>query len=217
MTCLPWSHSWPGLLAYLCCNFMFSSLDWSPSIWKALRGCLVVFIPGLSVNGARATFYQKTVIELHVRCVRHWCLHSSSTSFSFSLKIPSFSMCLCLLVSGVRQSDSNMYICICMCVYVYIYIYTHTHIYMLLNCDIGEDPWESLALQGDPTNPSYRKSVLNIHWKDWGWSWNSNTLATWCKELTPWKRPLCWERLKVGGERDDRGWHGWMASPTQWT
>ena len=48
-------------------------------------------------------------------------------------------------------------------------------------------------------------------------SWNSNTLATWCEELTHWKRPWCLERLKVGGEGDDRGWDGWMASPTQWT
>ena len=62
-----------------------------------------------------------------------------------------------------------------------------------------------------------RKSVLNIHWKDWCWSWNSNTLATWCRELTHWKRPWCWERLKAGGEGDDRGWDGWMASPTPWT
>ena len=46
---------------------------------------------------------------------------------------------------------------------------------------------------------------------------NSNTLATWCKELTHLKRPWCWERLKVGGEGDDRGWDGWMASLTQWT
>ena len=30
--------------------------------------------------------------------------------------------------------------------------------------------------------------ILNIHWKDWYWSWNSNTLATWCEELTHWKR-----------------------------
>ena len=60
-------------------------------------------------------------------------------------------------------------------------------------------------------------NVLNIHWKDWCWSWNSNTLASWCKELTHWKRPCCWERLKAGGEGDDRGWDGWMASPTQWT
>ena len=62
-----------------------------------------------------------------------------------------------------------------------------------------------------------RKSVLNIHWKDWCWSWNSNTLATWYEELTHWKRPWCWERLRAGGEGDDRGWDGWMASPTQWT
>ena len=42
-------------------------------------------------------------------------------------------------------------------------------------------------------------------------------LATWCEELTHLKRPWCWERLKAGGEGDDRGWDGWMASPTQWT
>ena len=39
----------------------------------------------------------------------------------------------------------------------------------------------------------------------------------WCKELTHWKRPQCWERLKAGGEGEDRGWDSWMASPTQWT
>ena len=49
------------------------------------------------------------------------------------------------------------------------------------------------------------------------WSWNSNSLATWSEELTHLKRSWCWERLKVGGEGDDRGWDGWMASPTQWT
>ena len=51
-----------------------------------------------------------------------------------------------------------------------------------------------------------KKSVLSIHWKDWCWSWNSNTLATWCEELTHWKRPRDWERLKAGEEGDDRGW-----------
>ena len=74
-----------------------------------------------------------------------------------------------------------------------------------------------LRLQGDPTSPFLRESVLNIHWKDWCWGWNSNTLATWCEELTHLKRPWCWERLKVGGEGDDRGWGDWMASLTQWT
>ena len=41
------------------------------------------------------------------------------------------------------------------------------------------------------------------------------TLATWCEELTHWKRPWCWERLRAGGEGDNRGWNGWMASPTR--
>ena len=89
---------------------------------------------------------------------------------------------------------------------------------MLLNCGVGEDSWESLGMQGDPISPisPFRKSVLDIHWKDWCWSWNSSTLATSCEELTHWKKPWCWERLKAG-EGDDRGWDGWMASQTQWT
>ena len=48
-------------------------------------------------------------------------------------------------------------------------------------------------------------------------NWNSNTFATWCKELTHLRRPWCWERLRAGGEGDDRAWDGWMVSPTQWT
>ena len=86
---------------------------------------------------------------------------------------------------------------------------------MLLNCGVGEDSWESLGLQGDQTSPSLMKSVLNIHWKDRCWSWSSNTLVTWCKEPTHWKR--CWKRLKAEGEGDDRGWDGWMASLTRWS
>ena len=77
--------------------------------------------------------------------------------------------------------------------------------------------WESLGLQGDPTGPSWRRSVLGVHWNDWCWSWNSSTLATSCEVLTHWKRPWCWEGLGAGGEGEDRGWGGWMASPTWWT
>ena len=54
---------------------------------------------------------------------------------------------------------------------------------LILNCGVGECCWESLGLQGDPTSQYSSKSVLNIHWKDWGWSWSSNTLATWCEEM----------------------------------
>ena len=47
-------------------------------------------------------------------------------------------------------------------------------------------------------------------------SWNSNTLATSCEDLTHWKRLWCWQGMGAG-EGDDRGWDGWMASPTRWT
>ena len=88
---------------------------------------------------------------------------------------------------------------------------------MLLNCGVGEDSWESLGLQGDPTSPFWRRSALGFLWRKWCWSWNSSTLATSGEELTHWKRLWFWEGLGAGGEGDDRGWYGWMASPTRWT
>ena len=67
------------------------------------------------------------------------------------------------------------------------------------------------------SNQSILKEISPGYWKDWCWTWDSNTLATWCEELTHWKRPWCWEGLGAGGEGDDRGWDGWMASLTRWT
>ena len=61
-----------------------------------------------------------------------------------------------------------------------------------------ESPLDCKEIQ--PVSPKGDLSVLSIHWKDWCWSWNSNTLATWCEELTHLKRPWCWERLRAGGE-----------------
>ena len=76
-----------------------------------------------------------------------------------------------------------------------------------------ESPWTARQ-----SNQSILKEISpGVHWKDWCWSWNSNTLATWCEELTHWKRPWCWERLRAGGEGDNKGWDGQMASPTRWT
>ena len=67
------------------------------------------------------------------------------------------------------------------------------------------------------SNQSILKEINpDIHWKDCCWSWSSNTLATWWEELSHWKRPWCWERLKAGGEGDNREWNDWMASLTQW-
>ena len=59
--------------------------------------------------------------------------------------------------------------------------------------------------------------LSGVLWKEWCWSWNSSTLATSSEELTRWKRLWCWEGLGAGGEGDDRGWDGWMASLTWWT
>ena len=72
-------------------------------------------------------------------------------------------------------------------------------------------PWTARS-----SNQSNLKEINpNIHWKDWCWSWNSNTLATWCEELTHWKRPWCWERLKAAekGTTEDEmvGWHHWLS------
>ena len=77
-----------------------------------------------------------------------------------------------------------------------------------------DSPLDSKEIK--PVN-SKEKSTLNIHWKDGCWSWSSNNLTTWCEQLTHWKRPWCWERLKAGEKWDDRGWDGWMASLTQLT
>ena len=67
-----------------------------------------------------------------------------------------------------------------------------------------------------PVNPKGNQSWLFIGRTDAEAEWSSSTLATWCKEMTHWKRPWCWERLKAR-EGDDRGCDGWMASPTSWT
>ena len=68
------------------------------------------------------------------------------------------------------------------------------------------------------SNQSILKEIsLGVVWKDWCWSWNSNTSATSCEELTHWKRLWYWDGLGAGGEGDDKGWGGWMASPTWWT
>ena len=60
--------------------------------------------------------------------------------------------------------------------------------------------------QGNP------KSTLTIHWKDWCWSWSSNTLATWCEEVTHWIKPgkdrRQEEKRMTGNEMV--GWYHWL-------
>ena len=78
-----------------------------------------------------------------------------------------------------------------------------------LHCGAGEDSWESLGQQGHQTSQSWRRSTLNIHWKDWCWSLISNTLDTWCEELTL-EKTLMLGKIEAGSGAD-RGWDGWIA------
>ena len=89
---------------------------------------------------------------------------------------------------------------------------------MLLKCGVGEDscgvgevPWTARS-----SNQSILKEISPEYSLE-GTMLKLQYLATWCEELIHLKRPWCWERLKVGGEGDNRGWGGWMASLTQWT
>ena len=76
-------------------------------------------------------------------------------------------------------------------------------------CATG-DQWRNNSRKNEGTEPKQKQYPVVE-------SWNSSTLATSCEGLTHWKRLWCWEGLGAGGEGDNRGWDGWMASPTRWT
>ena len=84
------------------------------------------------------------------------------------------------------------------------------------NCGTGEDSWKSLQQWGDQTGQSHGRSTLNIHWKDWYWSWSSSILIIWYEQMSHWKSPWCWERLRAEGEEGIRGWDGCTVPPKQW-
>ena len=94
---------------------------------------------------------------------------------------------------------------------------------MLLNCGVGEDSWESLGLPR--TARRSNQSILKEISPECSLEGPMLTLKLQYfvhlmlprEELTHWKRRWCWERLRAGEERDDSGWDGWMASPTEWT
>ena len=103
----------------------------------------------------------------------------------------------------------------CMSVPISLYLQQHLlfTIFLITAILVGTKQYLIVVL----TYICLMRSVLGVRWKDRCWSWNSNTLATWCEELTHWKRPWCWEGLGAGGEGDNRGGDGWMASATRWT
>ena len=89
---------------------------------------------------------------------------------------------------------------------------------MFLKCGVGEDSWESLGLQGDPTSliSNWFGTEIQLRYEYWlEWLMLKLKLQYFghlMRRTDHWKRPWCWERLKAGGEGDDRGWNGWMAS-----
>ena len=100
-----------------------------------------------------------------------------------------------------------------------LYTKLSTEELMLLNSGVGEDSWQSLGLQGDPTchpkgDQSFSKEFVG---KTDAEAETRVLLVTSCKELTHWERPWCWEGLGAGGDGDDRRRDGWMASPTRST
>ena len=74
---------------------------------------------------------------------------------------------------------------------------------ILLNCGAGEDSWESLGLQGDPTSPFWRRPALRFLWREWCWSWNSSTFG-----YLMWRVDSLEKTLMLGGigGRRRRGW-----------
>ena len=111
-------------------------------------------------------------------------------------------------------------------------VFPNGHVWMWeLNCEEGWAPknwcfW-TVVLEKTLESPLDCKETQPVHsegdqpWDFFGRndakSWNSSSLVTSCEELIHWKRPRCWEGLGAGGEGDDRGWDGWMASLTRWT
>ena len=109
----------------------------------------------------------------------------------------------------LRLLDPHMYFYLHMCFYLWKYVCEHiwdyTYMYKcILSTYMIQKEYIHESLQSVDNKKCFHDTT---HY----------TLATWCEELTHWKRPWCWEGLKAGEEGDDRGWDGWMASLTRWT
>ena len=129
---------------------------------------------------------------------------------------------ICWITQKAREFQKNIYFCFIDYTKVFDCVYHNKlwkihqemgipdHLTCLLrNLYAGQ---EATVRTGHGTTDWFQRSTYtNIHWKNWCWSWNCNTLATWCKELTHWKRPWCWARLRQeewGMTEDEMvGWH----------
>ena len=93
---------------------------------------------------------------------------------------------------------------------------------MLLNCGVGEDSWESLGLQGDPTSPFWRRSVLCFHLKN---DTKAETPVIWPLHAKSWligkdsDAGRDWGQEERGTTEDEMaGWHHWLdGRESGWT
>ena len=85
-------------------------------------------------------------------------------------------------------------------------------IYLLLLITL-ESPLDCTEIK--PVNPKGNQPWIFIGRTDA----EAEAPILWSPDVEParWKRPWCWERVRTGRDGDNRGWHGWMASPTRWT
>ena len=113
----------------------------------------------------------------------------------------------------LRLLDPDMYFHLHMCFYLWTYVCEHMWDYTYIYKCILSTYIYIYMIQIEYIH----KSLQNVDNEKYLHDTTGYTLATWCEELTHWKRPWCWEGLKAGGEGDDRSWVGWMASLTWWT
>ena len=120
------------------------------------------------------------------------------------------------LLTKVHLVKAMVFLWSCMDVRVGLWRKLRAKEFTLLNCGVGEDPWKSLGLQGDPISPFWRRLVLGVLSRN---DAKAETPVLWPPHVKSWLtgKDWCWEGLGAGGEEDDRGWDGWMASPTWWT
>ena len=92
------------------------------------------------------------------------------------------------------------------------------HFHFSLSC-IGQgngSPLQCSCLENPRDSGAWWAAVYGVT-QSWTELKRLSSSSSWCEELTHLKRPWCWEGLRAGGEGDDRGWNGLIASPTQWT
>ena len=92
----------------------------------------------------------------------------------------------------------------------------------LLNCGVGEDSWESLGLQGEPTSPFWRRSALGFLWKNYA---KAETPVLWPPHVKSWltgkdsDAERDWRQEEKGTTEDEMaGWHHWLhGHESEWT